>query len=517
MLERASGPDARRRLGAWDTPRPLADALCSLALEELGRRPELVLDPTCGTGHFLLAAADRLLAGGLTPEQVCERLVGIDVDPGAVATARASLAAWADRNGADPRAADAVDLRVGDALGAPLADLIGRVDLVVGNPPFLAQNASATARDAATRSVLRDRFGDLGPYADTAGLFLLASLELLRDRGVSMMVQPASFLAARDAASVRDSVLEGAELAALWGSDELHFDAAVHVCAPVVRVGADRPGRVRVAWGGEVLAVGVAPTPEPGASWGPLLAAPAGIPVVAGPRATAFHLESLAATTAGFRDEFYALAAAAREPGETGYDEAAPQLVTVGMIDPARSSWGIRSHRLGGRNVAAPRLDLTALESDAPRVADWVRRRLRPKLLVATQTRVLEAVVDEAGRWVPVTPVVSVEPHDPADVWRLLAALCSPSVAARMAAEHLGSGRSPGTLRCSASALARVPLPTDSTAWERGALLARRVSEADGGTRGDLLRRLGRTMCEAHGVPEDDKLLGWWLERAART
>jgi hypothetical protein len=118
---------------------------------------------------------------------------------------------------------------------------------------------------------------------------------------------------------------------------------------------------------------------------------------------------------------------------------------------------------------------------------------------------------------VPVTPVVSVEPHDPADVWRLLAALCSPSVAARMAAEHLGSGRSPGTLRCSAAALARVPLPIDQAAWERGALLARRVTDADGGTRGDLLRRLGRTMCEAHGVPADEDLLGWWLERAART
>jgi predicted RNA methylase len=516
MLERASGPDARRRLGAWDTPRPLADALCSLALEELGRRPELVLDPTCGTGHFLIAAADRLLADGLTPGQVCERLVGIDVDPGAVATARASLAAWAHRNGADPRTADAADLRVGDALGAPLADLIGRIDLVVGNPPFLAQTASATARDAAARSALRDRFGDLGPYADTAGLFLLASLELLRDGGVSMMVQPASFLAARDAAGVRSRVLEAAGLVALWGSDELHFDAAVHVCAPVVRVGAARPGRVRVLWGGGLSPVSAVPTPESDASWGPLLAAPAGIPVVAGPPVTAFHVESLAATTAGFRDEFYALAAAAREPGEAGHDEAAPQLVTVGMIDPARSSWGVRPHRLGGRSVVAPRLDRDSLAAGAPQVADWVRRRLRPKLLVATQTRVLEAVVDEAGRWVPVTPVVSVEPHDPADVWRLLAALCSPSVAARMAAEHLGSGRSPGTLRCSAAALARVPLPIDQAAWERGALLARRVTDADGGTRGDLLRRLGRTMCEAHGVPADEDLLGWWLERAAR-
>ena len=517
MLERASGPDARRRLGAWDTPRHLAGALCALALGELGRRPEVVLDPACGTGHLLLAVADLLHADGLSPHQVCERLVGIDVDPGAVAATRAALASWAERHGAPPQVADAADLRTLDALDDPLADLLGRVDLVVGNPPFLAQTASVTARDADARSRLRNRFGDVGPYADSAALFLLASLDLLRDGGVALMVQPASFLAARDAAAVRSRILERGVLAAIWGSDELHFDAAVHVCAPVVRVGARRPGRVRVAWGGDVRPAGAAPSPEPGASWGPLLAAPAGIPVVAGPPATAFHLESLAATTAGFRDEFYALAAAAREPGEPGHDEAAPRLVTVGMIDPARSSWGVRPHRLGGRNVVAPRLDRAALERDAPRVADWVRRRLRPKVLVATQTKVLEAIVDEAGTCVPVTPVVSVEPHDPGDVWRLLAAVSSPPIAARMAAERLGSGRSPGTLRCSAASLARVPLPTDHVAWDRGALLARRVAVADGGIRGDLLRRLGRTMCEAHGVPADDELLGWWLERAART
>ena len=56
-----------------------------------------------------------------------------------------------------------------------------------------------------------------------------------------------------------------------------------------------------------------------------------------------------------------------------------------------------------------------------------------PKVLVASQTKVIEAVVDEAGRAVPGTPVVSVEPTDPeVDVWHLAALLTSP-VATRTA------------------------------------------------------------------------------------
>ncbi len=517
MLDRASGPEARRRLGAWDTPRDLADALCSLAVEHLGRRPELVLDPSCGTGNFLVAAADLLAADGLAPERIPERLVGVDVDPTSVVATRAALVEWVVGRGLDPTAADAADLRVVDALRDPLADLRGRVDLVVGNPPFLSQTSAGTTRDDATRLAVRGRFGDLGPYVDSAAVFLLAAVEQLRDGGVAVLVQPSSFLSARDTSTVRRRLLEQGRLVALWGSDELHFDASIHVCAPVVRAGADRHGRVDVRWGSSVGRVAGVQAPAPGSSWGPMLAVPAGVPLVDPLPERTPRLESLAATTAGFRDEFYALSAAARDPGEAGHDESAPRLVTVGMVDPFRSTWGQRLHRLGGRRLSAPRLYATALGDASPRAADWVRRRSRPKVLVATQTRVVEAVADPVGDWIPVTPVVSVEPHDPGDVWRVLAALASPPVSAWLAAEHLGSGRSPGSVRCSAGSTARVPLPVDVEAWDRGVLLARRLADADSGTRGALLGRFGRTMAEAHGRPADDELLDWWLARATRT
>jgi hypothetical protein len=479
-----------------------------------------VCDPACGAGSFLLAAADALYARGLAPTEVLARLGGADLDRDAVAAARRALAEWADEHGVARAEADRVDLRVADTLLAPPPEWTRRWDLVVGNPPFLGQLAAETSRPAAGRDVLRERFPEAGPYADSAALFLLGVIDLVADGGVSVLLQPQSVLAARDTRGIRRRLSERARLVGLWACADHPFDAEVEVCAPVVRVpdhGDPDSDVVHVTWGPEARPVGTAARPAPGASWGPLLAGALGVPVVPSPPADRVRrVAELATATAGFRDEFYAVVAAARDLDEPGYDEADPRLVTVGMIDPGRLTWGTRGRRLGGRTVVGPRLDLDALARDAPKAATWVRRRLRPKVLVATQTKILEAVADPAGDVVPVTPTISVEPTGGADLWALTAALLAPPVAARAAAEHLGSGLSVGAVRWSAAAVLDVDLPVDHDAWGRGAVLARRLADADGFARADLLRRLGRSMCASHGIDPDHEVSDWWYERARR-
>ena len=529
MIERAPTREARRRLGVHDTPPDLAMTLVRFAASlsrgsgsvGANRLPRLICDPACGNGRFLLAAADHLLHCGVPPEGICTRLVGFDVDPGAVSDARIQFAAWCRRLGIAERHAEMVDLRVLDALTDLPADLLGRVDLVVGNPPFLAQRMRLTRRSTTQQRRIAERFAGVSGLTDTASVFLLLALDLLVDGGSAMLIQPMSFLSTRDSAEVRERLLDSGRLVGLWGSDDRHFDAGVSVCAPVITVGARlEDPLVQIAWGAAADLLDPVASPVGRNSWGPLLSAAVGLPMVSAAPVATGCLGSLAQSTAGFRDEFYALSAAAVDVEESGYDESAPALVTVGMIDPARNTWGVRDHRLAGRNVLAPRLDLRALTAAAPGVARWVERRMRPKVLVATQTRVVEAVADPTGALVPVTPTVSVEPHDPEDVWLVLAALLSPLTSVRLAAEGIGSGRAAGAQRVSASALAAVPLPVDQSAWRRGAVLAKRLSGADGGTRSDLLGRLGRTMCAAGGQLDDcstENLLGWWLERAQRT
>ncbi len=143
-------------------------------------------------------------------------------------------------------------------------------------------------------------------------------------------------------------------------------------------------------------------------------------------------------------------------------------VATVGSIDRADCTWGIRPVRLHGTAFAAPVADLIALRKDLM-LGRWVRERLVPKVIVATQTRTIEAWVDEHGAVLPSTPLVSVTPHRLADLWHVAAALLAPATSATAWWRHAGAALSPGALKLSASQMLELPLPTNTSAWNRGA------------------------------------------------
>ncbi len=91
-----------------------------------------------------------------------------------------------------------------------------------------------------------------------------------------------------------------------------------------------------------------------------------------------------------------------------------------------------------------------------------------------SQTRVIEAVVDVDGRLLPSVPVVSVEPADPTDLWRVAAVLLSPVASAWMLHHRAGSGLSDDTIRVSARSVTELPLPTDRDRWAEAAELVQR-------------------------------------------
>jgi hypothetical protein len=146
------------------------------------------------------------------------------------------------------------------------------------------------------------------------------------------------------------------------------------------------------------------------------------------------------------------------------------------------------------------------------RVARWAAARLVPKVLVATQSKVIEAVVDPAGEWLPCTPVVSVEPDDPADVWPLAAVLLAPAVTAWALTRSVGTALAAGTIKLSASQVAAVPLPADDEAWVEGAAAARTAhATAYGPARRAALEALAHAMERAYAsTPE---VTAWWLAR----
>lgn len=511
--ERALDTDRRHREGVHYTPAAVALRLAELTIG--GDREVTVCDPAVGGGAFLLAAADHLRSLGVDPAEIVgERLWGIDLDPVAVSVATVALELWAVEQGADGRV-PASHLVCADTLVAGAQAFGGGpgFDVVIGNPPFQSQLGRSTARSAAASTALRRRWVvDAGPYADTAAWFLAAGLELVAPGGLVGFVQPQSVLVAADAAPIRALAGSVADLEGLWWGGRDIFAADVAVCAPILRrrtEPADDAGAAVARWEGpDMVAVPAAAMPS-AASWGPLVADLLGAPPVT--PTTAGTLADVATATAGFRDEYYAVTAHLREAP----DGDGPRLVTVGMIDPMHDRWGSASFRIAHRSWDHPRVDMGALAVEAPRIAAWVLDRLEPKVLVATQTKVVEAVVDAAGDMVPSTPVVAV--HCPPDrSWHVAAALVSPVTSAVAFARVAGAALSSQTIKLSAKQVLELPLPLDGPAWDAGASAARAASTA---TTAELRHRhleaLGRAMNEAYEV-DDEHLLAWWLERQPR-
>jgi hypothetical protein len=499
----------RRRRGVFYTPPAVAARLVAAAVERWHPADSpRVCDPAAGGGAFLLAAGAWLEALGFTRSTIVgELLWGVDVDPLAAMVAETVLSLWAAESGVDvcPNIATADTLHVGlDAWG----DRSAPFDLVVGNPPFQNQLERGTVRPRSEASALLARFGPVASgYSDTASLFLVAACRMLTEGGRAALIVPESFLSARDAEPARRAVTADASLTGLWVPRAALFDAAVRVCVPVLERAAE-PGQLSRWIGARMTPVapwkGSQPAPR---SWSPLVGDLFGAPAIVVRSSSV--LAELADATAGFRRQFYGLEPFVEESA-TRVDDARPRLVTSGRIEPGALAWD-RPVRFAGTDFRDPRVDLARMEFDEPTLARWGSARLVPKVVVATQTRVLEAAVDEHGAWWPSVPVISV--HAPADsLWHVAAAINSPFAAAWALRRAAGSALSGDAIKLSARQLLELPLPPGGAAWDEGAAaLVRLAGASSPSLRRAALAEFGATMGAAYDAGPE--VLEWWCSR----
>jgi N-6 DNA Methylase len=308
-------------------------------------------------------------------------------------------------------------------------------DAVVGNPPFLNQLATATSRGG------RSKFGG-GPYADSAAEFLSLAIRLTRRGGRVGLVLPLSILSTRDVAAIRDEVSRRAALRWMWWSATQMFDANVRVWAGVWEVGATQH-EVRRAYGPRFESRPAIAMPS---QWAGLIADTVETPHD-GPT-----LGGIAAFTADFRDQYYGLVGAVSDSA------VGPPLITSGLIEPNECWWGRRQVRFAKQKFSAPRVDVSLL---SPALQRWARQRLVPKVLVANQTRRIEAVVDRDGTWLPSVPVITCTTTRLDDV----AAVLHSDAATEWVRYHAaGSGLSATNVRLTAKLLASIPLPATMVA-----------------------------------------------------
>ena len=513
VWEQLLGRADKRSQGAHFTPRDVADRIAQIAFEHLSE-PSLpgvrIWDPSCGGGAFLLSAARWLdQHTARSRSNIVGALFASDIDPTALDVCDAALEIWS-RGEARPHTA-AADALLDLPDGWPVD-----FEVVIGNPPFLSQLAADTTRSEQRRQQLADRFESAkGAYVDEAGLFVELALTRVEVNGVVALIVPESILAARDSLPMRTFAFEHAALAALWLDEGQSFAAAVDVVALVLtprpHAAANEQTSILVGVDANTDTAGdaVPSAPSPTAdSWAPLLASALGVPNV--DLGQGEHLGNGATITAGFRQHFYGISDAVVN-GEASTE--APKLVTSGAIEPLRSLWGERSVKFAGNKWETPVLDYEAIADE--KVASWFRSRQVPKLLLASQTRILEVVVDIDGSMVPSVPVVSVEPDDPERVWHLAAALTAPAVSAWMLSIAAGTGLSHDAIRVRAATLASLPLPSDPVKWDEGARLAQRAYEAasmrEYTTYVSALKELAIVMNAAYRV--SSTVGSWWWER----
>lgn len=153
----------------------------------------VVMDPSCGSGTFLFHAVRRVLAEpGATVAEAVRRVRGMDLHPVAVVLARVNylLAIGRRRLEGEVR----VPVRQGDAMAGG-----ERVDVLVGNPPWLAYRFMGAAMQARFRAQ-SDLYklwagGAVSTHQDLCGLFAVRVIDhCLANGGRFAFVLPGAVL-----------------------------------------------------------------------------------------------------------------------------------------------------------------------------------------------------------------------------------------------------------------------------------------------------------------------------------
>ena len=395
----------------------------------------------------------------------------------------------------------------------------GGFDVVIGNPPFLSQLRDRTVTSQRVANFKRHRYGEVfEALTDTAYLFLEFSCRAARlHNGRVGLVQPESLLAADGATALRRALAARSTIESLWVAGEKIFGANVLTCFVVLRNGLqNRRVSIQRSRGASFVAhdplrLSTSELAEM-STWGPLISDCFGVPRIDLPRDCARVGDGVSAT-ADFRDQYYGLAPFVREydQEDCARSRCVP-LITVGLIEPMRSLWGESPTKFDKRRWDAPVVEVDRLRESSD-LGDWLDQRLVPKLLVATQSKVIEVLPDEAGTLLPSVPVISVIPSN-ISLWHAAALLSSPVLTAWSAAHYLGASLSTSSIKLSARQIHGLPMPRRSEAWDEAAVRARDAFHAHStGHRVRYLQQLGALMCDAFEIEESEELLDWWSER----
>jgi adenine-specific DNA methylase len=222
-------PHLRKARGAFFTPPAIADFLAAWAIDDdPGAK---VLDPSCGDGVFLQAAARRLRAMGTSPAALDSQVFGIDLHRPSLDQASRTLEA----EGLDAHlfAQSFFSVATPSELGCPVPEM----DAVIGNPPFIRyQEHTGEVRRQSIQAALRQRVR-LNGLASSWAALLVHACAFLKPEGRLAMVMPAELLTVHYAEPIRRWLKGRFEAVNLVMFERLQFEDALEKVILVVARG----------------------------------------------------------------------------------------------------------------------------------------------------------------------------------------------------------------------------------------------------------------------------------------
>lgn len=228
MYEAFVGSAVRGQEGQFFTPRNAVNLLVDMIDPAPGER---LMDPACGSGAFLSAAARHLLIKEATFDQIAENLYGIDKDAFLADLARVHLALEGGR-ATNIVCADSI---AWDANGTfAFKEMLGTFDVVLTNPPF-GKRIVAASPEVLRKFQLGRKWkhsGDAEFYEATEAvqsavppqvLFVERCVSLLKPGGRCGIVVPESLVSSKSYRHVVQFLRSSASVTAVVGMPEALF------------------------------------------------------------------------------------------------------------------------------------------------------------------------------------------------------------------------------------------------------------------------------------------------------
>lgn len=208
--------DEDKLRGGYYTSSKVAEWLCGWAIQSA---EDVVLEPSCGDGAFLEAAACRLRKLGGTPAKIGRNLTGVEIIPAEAVAATTRLQSVIGKS------AEKV-VQNSDFFAWWIDSRQPTFDAIVGNPPFIRYQSFPEPHRSIAMQIMGEQGLTPNRLTNIWVPFVVAATASLKAGGRLALVLPAEILQVTYAAQLRSYLTDHFERIDVIACNELFFEKA---------------------------------------------------------------------------------------------------------------------------------------------------------------------------------------------------------------------------------------------------------------------------------------------------